>query len=407
MDPELIKKKREYEERKARTKLALKQCTICGAENAKLCQGCGTTAYCSTDCQRVDWRDRGHRKACKKIRDERAAEAARAEAPTPSPSPPKEVFYGPAPRSHADEVRARIAAEHAAARVRREANPEPEPVHGARFGSRCPICLDDWDVNVSPGILFCCARTVCMSCAEKIRDMPCPLCRKPWPKSTSEALALLRHHVENEVPEAICVLAEWYKEGDDDLMQSSKKAAKLYKRAAELGDSRAMVALGCLYEHGDGVERNAKKAKQLYGMAAARGNATGQISFGTMIQYEPGGDLDEAKRWYERAAARGHRVAMNALEHLRIAPAPPTDVELRFNVGDSVICCAGDDYSSAAGKIVALWFRSPDSPPGFYAPYQVKLDNGRLIFAPMDADICICAPGGRLGIPTQSLSPYY
>ncbi|KAH8088678.1 hypothetical protein JL720_6629 [Aureococcus anophagefferens] len=77
----------------------------------------------------VDWRERGHRTACKKIRDERAAEAARAEAPTPPPSPPEEVvFYGPAPRSHADEVRARIAAEHEAARARREANPEPEPV---------------------------------------------------------------------------------------------------------------------------------------------------------------------------------------------------------------------------------------------------------------------------------------
>ncbi|KAH8059193.1 hypothetical protein JL722_5747 [Aureococcus anophagefferens] len=88
--------------------------------------------YCSTECQRIDWRDRGHRKACKKIRDERAAaEAARAEAPTPPPSPPRDVFYGPAPRSYADEVRARIAAEHEAARLRREANPEPEPGVGA------------------------------------------------------------------------------------------------------------------------------------------------------------------------------------------------------------------------------------------------------------------------------------
>ena len=82
MDPELIKKKREYEARKARTKLALNICTIFGAKGAKACQGCGTTAYCSTDCQRIDWRDRGHRAACKKIQ---AAEAARAEAPTPPP----------------------------------------------------------------------------------------------------------------------------------------------------------------------------------------------------------------------------------------------------------------------------------------------------------------------------------
>ena len=89
-------KQREYEVKKARAK-ALKlrlTCTICG-EKAKLNCPCGTTQYCSTECQRIDWRDRGHRKACKKIRSERAAEA-----PTPPPSPPRDVFYGPAPRSH-------------------------------------------------------------------------------------------------------------------------------------------------------------------------------------------------------------------------------------------------------------------------------------------------------------------
>ena len=58
-------KKLEYENRMARArgkKLdTLKTCTICGADKAKACRGCGTTAYCSTDCQRIDWRDRGHR----------------------------------------------------------------------------------------------------------------------------------------------------------------------------------------------------------------------------------------------------------------------------------------------------------------------------------------------------------
>ncbi|KAK7230957.1 hypothetical protein SO694_00077046 [Aureococcus anophagefferens] len=115
----------------------LKTCTICGADKAKACLGCGTTAYCSTDCQRIDWRDRGHRKVCKKIQ---AAEAARAEAPTRAPSPPRDVFYGPAPRSHADEVRARIAAEHEAARARREANPEREPA-SARDGDGTEVDL--------------------------------------------------------------------------------------------------------------------------------------------------------------------------------------------------------------------------------------------------------------------------
>ena len=124
-DPVLAAKKLEYEQRKARAKEARARltCTICGAKSKLPCP-CGTTQYCSVACQKVDWRDRGHRKACKKIWAERAAEAARAEAP---PSPRQQVVYGPAPRSHADEVRARIAAEHEAARARREANPKPEP----------------------------------------------------------------------------------------------------------------------------------------------------------------------------------------------------------------------------------------------------------------------------------------
>ncbi|KAH8067202.1 5-formyltetrahydrofolate cyclo-ligase [Aureococcus anophagefferens] len=131
MDPELVAKKLEYEAKKARLKeLRMRlTCTICGAK---------PKTYCSTDCQRIDWRDRGHRKACKKIRADRAAEAARAEAPTPLPSPPREVVYGPAPRSQADEIRARIAAEHEAARARREANPEPEPTSARAAAALAP-----------------------------------------------------------------------------------------------------------------------------------------------------------------------------------------------------------------------------------------------------------------------------
>ena len=222
-------KQREYEAKKARAK-ALKlrlTCTICGA-NPKILLNCpcGTTQYCSTECQRIDWRDRGHRKACKKIRNERAAEAARPEAPTPPPSPPKEVVYGPAPRSHADEVRARIAAEHEAARLRREANPEPEPLN-ARFGSRCPICLEAWDVNNLDVFRTCCARSICSSCHDKIgKHQPCPLCLAPC-GDVATALVRLRRHVENEVPEAIVHLGQAYVDGYYELVKSNKKAAKL------------------------------------------------------------------------------------------------------------------------------------------------------------------------------------
>ena len=399
MDPELIKKKREYEERKARTKLALKQCTICGAENAKLCQGCGTTAYCSTACQRVDWRDRGHREACKKIRNERAAEAARAEAPTPPPSPPKEIFYGPAPRSHADEVRARIAAEHEAARLRREANPEREPL-SERYGSRCPICLEEWDVNSrADAFLTCCCRPICATCAPKVIGKPCPLCRTPFPKTAAESLAHLRRHVENDLPEAITHLGDIYHSGDQlGLTRNLKKAVRLYKRAVELGDVEAMHNLGTLYwkDAGrDGVKLDEKKAMQCFRMAAARGHVHSQSQLSVMLTlqagiaeqagrledatraraeaftlikicaarglvnaefncgsfYEQGFgvvdvDLEEAKRWYARSAAHGDKDAAFAVR--RLVSQDARDRRDADPEGGCAICC--EDWDPNEGK---------------------------------------------------------
>jgi len=266
-----------------------------------------TRRYCSTDCQRIDWRDRGHRKACKKIRDERAAEAARAEAPTPPPSLP---VYGPAPRSHADEIRARIAAEHEAARARREANPEREPT-SARFGGRCPICLEDWDVN-APGVLrVCCCRTVCRSCEDKIGTGACPLCRIPCAKSDAEQLARLRRHVENEVPEAITFLGFAYRLGGLGLVQSDKKAVKIWKRAVELGDVDAMAFLGEMCKTGLGVKLDKKKAERLVRMAADRGNAVAQNNLGVLLQTEE--KFEEAVRYYALSANQGYTTGENNL----------------------------------------------------------------------------------------------
>jgi TPR repeat protein len=365
------KKQKEYEERMARVKeLKLRlTCTICG-EKAKLKCPCETTQYCSVACQKIDWRERGHRKACKKIRDERAAEAARAEAPTP---PPQEVFYGPAPRSHADEIRARIAAEHEAARARREANPEPEPT-SARYGSRCPICLEEWDVNVVNAIRVCCCRRICISCNLKAEVGPCPICRAPYPKCDKEDLALVRRHVENDVPEAVTFLGNVYRLGDLErpfprdretlncqlthfigrlgVVKSAKKAAKIYKRAVELGNAEAALRLAELYAAGDGVKKDQNKALQLWRTAADRGYAHAQIKLALLLEdkgspdeetfrlvelaakqglieaeynvgfryYNGRGvtqDLEEAKRWFGRAAAKGDEKAIDALERLR------------------------------------------------------------------------------------------
>mmetsp|Transcript_8500 Transcript_8500/g.24383 ORF Transcript_8500/g.24383 Transcript_8500/m.24383 type:complete len:422 (+) Transcript_8500:58-1323(+) len=63
---------------------------------------------------------------------------------------------------------------------------------------------------------------------------------------------------------------------------------------------------------------------------------------------------------------------------------------LRFQVGDAVLC----NVSSGAqpwrkGTVVARMYREEGMPPGMVAPYQVKLDNGQLIFAPADTETTI------------------
>ncbi|EGB03488.1 hypothetical protein AURANDRAFT_14373, partial [Aureococcus anophagefferens] len=164
----------------------------------------------------------------------------------------------------------------------------------------------------------------------------------------AEELARLRRHVENEVPEAIVFLGIAYALGRYGLVKSDKKAAKIYRRAVELGDVEAMVFLGEFYEHGSGVKLDKKKAERLYRMAADRGDAVAQNNVGILLYSEQrfeeafryyalsadqgytGGesnlaccyrdgrgtevDLGKARYWFQRAAAKGHDKAIELLE---------------------------------------------------------------------------------------------
>merc|ERR1711908_124040 len=60
---------------------------------------------------------------------------------------------------------------------------------------------------------------------------------------------------------------------------------------------------------------------------------------------------------------------------------------LRFSVGDRVVCNTGATWKP--GEIVALMYRGTYMPPGMVAPYQVRLENNDLIYAPEDTDALI------------------
>ena len=72
----------------------------------------------------------------------------------------------------------------------------------------------------------------------------------------------------------------------------------------------------------------------------------------------------------------------------REVPEPPNADNLRFMVGSYVECRVGPDPVTgwAPGRVKTLLYREPNWPEGYHAPYQIELDDGRLIFAPQDTD---------------------
>jgi len=65
--------------------------------------------------------------------------------------------------------------------------------------------------------------------------------------------------------------------------------------------------------------------------------------------------------------------------------ATPQGGALRFSPGDKVQCNVGGNQWKG-GTIQQLWYSEPHWPDGQRVPYQVKLDDGMLIFAPMDQE---------------------
>ena len=346
---------------------SLTLCHICAQPTAKnlKCVKC-KTPYCSVECQTLDWKERGHKKTCKRLVKEAKGmtDAPRNGAVPPSKAAPP-VVDGPArgcaspskaappvvdgpPRGRADIARAKAAAAATTAIVATPA------AAGDEDETRCPICLEEWDVNSGPGttIRTCCCKTVCTPCHRRLDelqrlDSPCPLCRIPAAKSGDEILARLRSKVESGNRTAMWSLGGAYFYGHLGLVPSKKRGMRLYERAAALGEVNSLYNIGNSYRTGDGVKLDKKKAVKYYRMAADRGLAVAQDNLGLCYLTGEGAardeaegvrlfrlaaekglanaecnlgeaygagrgiaqDAAEARRWFERAAARGHEKA--------------------------------------------------------------------------------------------------
>jgi len=92
-------------------------------------------------------------------------------------------------------------------------------------------------------------------------------------------------------------------------------ALREFKVAAERGDDRAQMALGFMYDRGDGVAVDHAAAIRWYRKAAEQGHAGAENGLGEMYAGGRGVPRDEreAAKWFRRAAERGNPVAQNNL----------------------------------------------------------------------------------------------
>jgi TPR repeat protein len=100
--------------------------------------------------------------------------------------------------------------------------------------------------------------------------------------------------------------------------QDYPSALASYKKAFELGNTRALYALGAMYDNGSGVEKDPARARFYYEIAAEMKFAPAIVSLGIQQERGIGGEKDFAKAYslYRRAADLGDGRAVNKLGEL-------------------------------------------------------------------------------------------
>ena len=93
--------------------------------------------------------------------------------------------------------------------------------------------------------------------------------------------------------------------------QDHRKAARLFRKAAEQGHFVAQFLLGAMYQEGFGVTQNDGEAVRWWRKAAEQGYADAQFNLGNMYRAGRGVARDNrgAVRWYRQAAEQGHALA--------------------------------------------------------------------------------------------------
>lgn len=124
------------------------------------------------------------------------------------------------------------------------------------------------------------------------------------------AAILFKLAADKDYAVAQSILGTMYYSGDG-VKQNLVEAVRYLNLAVDQGDAQAQYNLGAMYYAGEGVEKNLSEAFRLVKLAADQGDIQAQYMVGTMYQTGKGvkKDFRKAVGYYKRAADRGHVTA--------------------------------------------------------------------------------------------------
>jgi hypothetical protein len=199
----------------------------------RVCSGCRSVFYCSSECQRVDWK--GHKPACRVATAEREASqivrVGKGGGSAPTAAAPERV--GP---------------------------PASQYVAGAARGEAEALCR----------------LAVCYYQGDGV------------PKSYERAAELLKQAAAKGHANAQFNLGVLYRDGQG-VPQSYERAVELLKQAAAKGHADAQFNLGYLYYNGEGVPKDVARGVALWEQAAAGGSKEAADALRTLGEAVPPG----------------------------------------------------------------------------------------------------------------------
>jgi tRNA A-37 threonylcarbamoyl transferase component Bud32 len=134
---------------------------------------------------------------------------------------------------------------------------------------------------------------------------------------SAEAMTLLRKAADLGDSRAMQELGEMYMEGAV-VDKNDEEAAKWFRKGADKGNTAAMLYLGVMYQLGNGVEQSETDAANWFRKAADAGNSAAMYNLGTLYEAGTGvpRDAKAARALYEKAAKLGDQEAQKRLREM-------------------------------------------------------------------------------------------